>query len=546
MLAPNWIELLVLVGTVGVPAAVVVYLALRMFVWSRAKSKSLEHIRNHALWTGIIAWAFSSLAGAGRAGIYDPDRFQPDPWATIPWFSLLAPVVAVIAVHAIGQSTWPAPQSPKRVASLEFRGVRDYIEPALGWTVAGIFTLTAAVVGVLYFVPGFISSNSVILGEYGQSIQTHQGRGPGYVLASALSVALVFLAIGTFLVMRLIASRRSLEALSPDQNKTLRTIGMNRLLRVVATMASGIGAIAGNYLFQPEPLPGGEPWVNALAVVNGAVLIAMLVWKPPFLDATTDDAGYRALLLPTSGNEAALGDGPAAAKFSNSAPAALLPAAAVGAGAGYLLKDVTGGLGIVALAAAFSVLACLALEFVLRRNYAAPGTARSPLRIPLPWPLCAAFGVAAAGLVLGLINAWHVAASVGPNSWDGMDEPQAMFWVPTVAAAVLLAVGLLAARFVLARPGLTDAAPRLDRALRRRSLFRIARTVTGGWYAMLGLLLIMIPVAPDPNPLAPRFESVIFGALCLVIAALVACYPVRAFTPADFVEAPKAGAGLGK
>ncbi|MDD0859207.1 hypothetical protein NHF46_18725 [Arthrobacter alpinus] len=80
----NWMELLVLVGTVGVSAAVVAYLALRMFVWSKAASKSIEHIRKHALWTGVIAWAFSGLTGANRAGIYNPDQLQAEPWATIP------------------------------------------------------------------------------------------------------------------------------------------------------------------------------------------------------------------------------------------------------------------------------------------------------------------------------------------------------------------------------------------------------------------------------------------------------------------------------
>ncbi|MGO2541960.1 MAG: hypothetical protein ACTH8J_12490 [Specibacter sp.] len=537
MLGINWMELLVLVGTIGVGAAVVVYLALRMFVWSKAESQSLEHIRKHALWTGIIAWVFSSLTGAGRAGLYDPNRLQPTHWHTIPWFAIIAPAVAVVAVHAIGQTTWPAPKSAKRKAVLEFRRTRHYIQPALGWTVAGIFALTVIVLVFLFFAPGFIGPNSVILGDYGQSIQTHFGRAPGYVLATVLTAALAILAAGTALAMRLISSRRSLEALTPEQNTTLRIIGMNRLLRVSATVASGLAAVAGNYLVQPAPDSTATSWVNWLGIVNMAVLIAMLFWKPPFLDSPTDDPGYNTLHVPGASSALASDDGPAAAKLTNSAGAAVLPAAIVGAAVGYAMHGSFGLTGIVAVATLFVLLAHLAMEFLLRRNYGTPGAPRSKLRVFLPRPMYFAFAVATIGMVLALMNAHRVAASGSQNSWDGLDAPAAMYWIPGIAALGVLAVGLAVMRFILTRPGLGNAPSALDRTLRRRSLFRIARTVTGSWFAILGILLIMVPVAPDSNPLMPRFESGFFGLLCNVIAVLVAFYPMRAFTPADFTPA---------
>lgn len=542
MFAPSWMELLALVGTIGIGAAMVTYLALRLFVWSRAKSKSLEHIRKHALWTGVIAWALSSLAGANRAGIYDPDTFHADDWSTVSWFALIAPITAVVAVHAIGQASWPAPKSEKRTAVLEFRRARDYVEPALGWTVAGVFTLSACVVAYLFFAPGFVSANSVILGDSGQSIQTHQGRVPGYVPATALSVALLVLSIGTLLVMRLIASRRSLEALTPGQNKALRTIGMNRLLRISATVASGLAAIAGNYLVQPPPDSTTTSWVNWLAIVNMVVLIAMLLWKPPVLVQEADDAPT----LADGGSSPWLAASPAAAKLADSATGAVVPAAIVGGLLGYALRHWLGLMGTVGMAAVFILLTYGALEILLRRNYAAVGTKRSKLGVWLPWPMYFALAAAAVGLVLAILNAYSVATSGGANSWDGLDAPAAMYWVPAIAALTILATAIAAAWVVLSRPGLNNTPSSLDRALRRRSLFRIARTVAGGWFALLGILLIMVPMAQDPNPLAPRFESGVFGVLCNVIAVLVVFYPMRRLTQEDLAQAQQSTTSVGK
>ena len=555
MLAPNWMELLVLVGTIGVAAAVVIYMALRLFVWSKAESKSLERIRKHALWTGVIAWAFSGLTGANRAGLYSPlqtkDPFDPtvvvpvDPWSTIPMSWLIGPVVAVLLVHAIGQLSWPAPKSPKRVAVLEFRRVRDYVEPALGWTVLGIFLLTAGALTWLAFAPAFPGRNPG-QGSDGLFLMPLDGRVPGWMLATALGASLAILATGTLIVMRLIASRRSLEALTPEQNKTLRAIGMNRLLRVSAAVSSGLSAVAGNYLAQPPPDSTATNWVNWLAIINIVVLIAMLFWKPPFLNSPTHDAGYNALHVTARSAALTPGDGPAAARFTDSTGAAVLPAAIIGAALGYAMRDWFGLTGIISMAAVFALLACLGLEFILQRNYAGRGTPRSKLRVFLPWPMYTAFAIAAAGLLLALINAHSVATSGSPNSWDGMDSPAAMYWVPGIAALTVLAAGMGAVWFVLARPRLNNAPAAFDRTLRRRSLFRVARTVTGAWFAILGTLLIMVPVAANPNPLVPRFESGIFGVLCNVVAVLVACYPMRAFTPADFTPAARHPADMGR
>lgn len=532
MFGTNWMERLFFMGMIGVVVTVVAYLSLRMFVWSKAAAKSLEYIRRHALWTGFIAWAFSSLAGANRAGIYDPHMYYPTHWHAIPWLAIFAPVVAVVSVHAIGQATWPAPKATKRVAVLEFRRMRDYIPTGLGWTTLGVFLFSAAVMPFVATTPGVAAITIPVPGAVSPYMAGRMSGGP---LALALTLALLLLAAGTLLVMRLITSRRSLEALTPEQNKTLRIIGVNRLLRVSATVASGLATIAGNYLVQPMPGSLTLSYTNWLALANIAVLVAMLLWKPPFLDSPTDDAGYNILHVPGTSAPSNVGDGPAAAKLTNSASAAVLPAAIVGAAVGYAINGWFGLTGIVAAATVSVLMAHLALEIVLRRNYATPGAPHARLGVLLPRPMYFAFAVAIVGMVLALIGAHGVAVSNGPNTWDGIDTPAALYLVPVIAALAILTLGLATMRFVLVRPRLNNVSASLDRTLRRRSLFRIARTITGSWYAILGILLVMVPVAPDANPLMPQFESSVFGVLCIVIAVLIACYPMRAFTPHDFM-----------
>lgn len=534
MFGTNWMEMLVLVGIFGIGAALAVYLFLRLFVWTKGQPKSLEYIRRHAYWTGLIAWAFSSLTGANRAGIYDPGQFHSTDWSTIPWVAILGPVVAVIAIHAIGQSTWPAPKSPRRQAVLEFRRTRDYVEPALGWTVVGISTLTAGAIAFLFFAPGFVSAKSVILGVSGQSIQTEVGRAPGYVLATALSVGFLLLAIGTALVMRLIASRRSLEHLTPEQNKILRSIGMNRLLRVSATVASGLGAIAGNYLMQPAPDSTATSWTNWLAIANIAVLIVMLFWKPPFLDSDTDDAGYNTLFNTGRSVETSAGDGPAAAKLSNTAGVTAPIAGTLGLLVGLLTIPWLGWLGPLTLVLAFVLLSHLGLELLLRKNYATPGTARTPLKAAVPTTLLVAIAVGGLGLIPMLVKVSGINEG-GMYDWPGFGGSSPHFLVPLLCALALMIAGVASAVVVFRRPGLSNASALLDRTLRRRSLFRICRTVGGGLFALLAAASLNVGTQPTLSGESANSIFGILGAFCLVVAAALCFYPVRDFTPADFM-----------
>ena len=98
-----------------------------------------------------------------------------------------------------------------------------------------------------------------------------------------LGGALFVLAVGTLAVLLLISRRPPVDGLTPGLDGVHRTIAMSRLLRTVATIASGLAAIAGNHAARPDP--GSTGWINPAGALNLAVLLVMLLWPPPKLAA---------------------------------------------------------------------------------------------------------------------------------------------------------------------------------------------------------------------------------------------------------------------
>ena len=159
------------------------------------------------------------------------------------------------------------------------------------------------------------------------------GRIPGPEVAGWLGGALLVLAGGTWLVLWLIASRRQLESLDAADNAVLRTIAMNRLLRTVATVAAGLGVIAGNFAARPDPAQGMTSWTNPAGLAGMVVLLVMWWWRPPRLAA----AGLGARNRPEPG--IATGRQHPAARLVSSLGALLGLAAAVPLVAGAFLAQ---------------------------------------------------------------------------------------------------------------------------------------------------------------------------------------------------------------
>ena len=550
------IATLLLVLIVG---ACLLFLVLRSVFWSPRRDGSPEAARRHAYWTGFIAWLLSSLMGAVNAGIISPPAvstenatFTPPNgmttadaslWQTLHISQILFAIAAVLVVSALGQLTWPAPKAAKRRAELAFRHVRDFTEPVLGWVTAVVFLASAGFITAVFFAPGFAPRPMQNAGT-GNMLSPMMGRVPGWQLGLVLGGALLLLALGTAAIMVLTARRRSLESLTSQQNATLRSIGINRLLRVSATVASGLGAVAGNYLFVPNPAGGSQMSVNVPVILNIVVLIVMLLWKPPVLvpPVPADDPYPLERLYQVRGRG---GNGAGALALNDSTTAAMLPVVIVAGVVGALLITWLGVLGPVTAIAVAVLLTLAGLEQLLRRNYATPGMPRQPLSRPLPKLMLATLALSLGGLLFVLAQALQASGRGNDRyyGWTTFGGPASYFLVPGGCAAAVTLAGALAAWLVLGRPGVDGATQALDNVLRRRALFRVARGTASGWIAILGVTLMSLPTDPNASPLSPAPDMPAVGGIACAVAILVAVFPVPPITGKQFLVDPGKGGG---
>lgn len=512
--------------------AVVVYLFLRMQVWSKPEAES---VASHGLWVGIIGWFASSLQGAMNTGIIRVNPMNSSaPTTPEQIASALAwPILACLTVHALGQLSYPAPKAPRRYAELTVRRIRDFLPRKLAWTTAAVFVFAALVIAWISALPGHTPVLPTPPGQTppsdnGYMGQGQEGRIPGWELSAWLGGALLVLAVGTWLVLVLIARRRRLETLDGDDNRALRAIAANRLLRTVATIAAGLASIGGNFAAQPAPgAMWQSSWFNYVGIVNMAVLLVMWWWRVPVLPSLDKTRN------PMSGN--ALRADPrthGATKLSISLGAVLgivgaLPLLTLVLWFSYIPAEGQGSLAplvVVTVMATLILLAIIGGELLIARNYGDPA---SPVRLPRQ------------AVSKGLLTFAIVSAAVFAIAMTLSGAGQAMLvGTPSWPASLLLTggVGLVGAAAILAarrRRGIPerDAEHGLDAALRSITMYRIARTLAAYLLAQAGLLLLVNVEAwgalfPAFDRLAPS-PSTIIGAVLLALAVGVAVTPVR-------------------
>ncbi len=523
-----------------------VYLVLRWVIRAPGGGTSAVTVSQHALWIGVIGWLASSLQAAGSAGIL-PAGSSSAVLATPPSIleALAWPVLGCLAVHAIGQLSYPGPQLPRRSATLEVRRVRDFLPRGLALTAVAIFAGSALLIGFVASLPGYdsIPYSTQQVGSDGFRRVGGDGRIPGWVLAACLGAAWLALVLGTALVLRLISRRRQLEDLTAPENDLLRTIAMNRLLRTVATIAAGLGAVAGNFAVRPDPASNPTGWTNPAGFAALVVLVAMWWWAPPKL------AGTRA-----GGNGPRTAESPAAAhpatrlSVSLGAAMGIAPVGAAVLGifvVGFFLPG-AGSPGqpmvVVALMAAAILLVAGAGELLLQRNYGSREVPRTwPRQVVSPALLTT--GIIAVALYLAItavtaVGEWKLreagmVASLPPDSVPG---GPAGWTVTAVASAGVAAIACLAVAVTRRRRSISAAIPGLDAALRAITLHRVVRTLAAYCAVQGGVLLMTASSAwppamdlPAESWTAPWQPALTAGALLAIIGVAIAVVPVRGF-----------------
>ncbi|QOT16182.1 hypothetical protein [Paenarthrobacter sp. YJN-5] len=529
MLSFNLPPLVLLGPLIG---AVLVYLFLRVQVWSAPEAKSVE---SHGLWVGIIGWMASSLQAAMNTGILKANPSVPGaPVTPEQIFPALAwPVVAALAVHALGQWSYPAPKAPRRYAELRVRRIRDLLPRRLALWTAVIFGYAAVAIAWIATLPAYNPALPTPAPPQGPEHNGYAGQGqdgriPGWELSAWLGGSLLVLAIGTWLCLMLIAHRRQLETLDTNDNRVLRSIAANRLLRTVATIAAGLAAIAGNFASLPQPgTTWQSSWFNLLGLANVIVLLVMWWWKVPVLSSLQADrkTTSAASLRSDPGT-------PGAARISVSLGpvvgiAGILPLISMVIWAGYI--PATGGRPLilpvlVAVMATSVLLVIIGGELLTARNY---GNSQAPGN----WPQrvlsrgLLAFAVAAAALwtVAVILTGIGQALVNGAATWP-------LDLLITVGVSAVGAAAILTARF---RRGIAGDVSRdgLDSALRAIAMYRIIRTLAAYFLAEAGAVLLTNPEAwgtliPWSDNIAPG-PSMLIGALLAATAVVTAVTPVR-------------------
>ncbi|MEE2568036.1 hypothetical protein V1638_01315 [Pseudarthrobacter sp. J64] len=525
---------------------VVVYVILRWVIIAPGGKATPESISQHALWIGIMGWMGSSLHGAAQAGVLHgrPGGSNALETAGAILAALAWPVLAVLAIHAVGQFTYPRPRGVRRVAPLSVRRISDFLPRRLAWTTLAVFVAAALAICWVATLPGYQAVPPTNLPpplpgqSFDSSYQTagRDGRIAGQLLAVCLGAALAVLATGTWAVLALIAGRRQLETLDSADNDLLRTIAMNRLLRTVATVAAGLAAIAGNFAGVPDPaLPPPSVWINYFGIATMVVLLVMFAWRPPALTALLATRPDRSLSAPREASQPAtrlmvsLGSVLPLAGVGVTVLLLLLPGGAV------LRQDPSLLLGIMAGAI---LLTLGAGELLLQKNYGRPGGAKTmPLQPVSPALLTVTIVALAAFVTVLTVTVW--ADGVTGAIWYG---PERRWMVPTVTVGAVLALGVLPLLLITHRRDCGGNVPGLDAALRGISMYRLVRTIAAFLFGQAGVLVLTNTYAWRwlfglGNPLAPAdaYQSwgpaVVAGAVLCSAAVGLIVTPVRTFIP---------------
>lgn len=189
---------------------------------------------------------------------------------------------AFLAVHAVGELTWPRPTGAVRRAALARRGLRE-ITPAglgvlvLGWSVAllALLVLCAAVA---------TDDGRALPWRHGPDVTSAAGPFPGWFYGRWIVLAVAVLLVGCVAVLLLVARRPAVSDTSADDDVALRRLSARRVLGGVQlvlawTLAGCLGvasrALRGTQGGSVDGVALGDPTV--VAVADAGLVVAVVV-----------------------------------------------------------------------------------------------------------------------------------------------------------------------------------------------------------------------------------------------------------------------------
>ena len=191
---------------------------------------------------------------------------------------------AFLAVHALGELTWPRPTGTVRRAALARRGLRDITPTGLGALVLGWSVALLALLALCATVA--TDDGRALPWRHGPLVTSAAGPFPGWFYGRWLAVAVAVLLVGCVLVLLLVARRPAVSDTSADDDTALRRLSARRVLGGVQlvlgwTLAGCLGvaslALRNAQGGSVNGVDLGNPTVEAVAAAGVVVAITVAV-----------------------------------------------------------------------------------------------------------------------------------------------------------------------------------------------------------------------------------------------------------------------------
>lgn len=275
-----------LLGVLVVAAVVALAVALANRP-TPAPSYAAEAARKHAIAVNAVAWLLPFLIGpvlltpvavvALRVGL-DGAAWN----AALVGLYPAAIGLGFLAVHAVGERTWPRPTGTVRRAALVPRSVRDVVPTwlhRLTWTWGGALVL-------VLLVTGLTADEGHLLRRAGDTVSQAASPYPGWRYGLPLLVAAALVVAATEGVLRLVARRPAVVDADPTYDAASRRLSSHRVLRgtqlVLALCLAGVLVVSGSALIGVDlDALGVAATVAGAGVALAGVVVAVIPAPAP-------------------------------------------------------------------------------------------------------------------------------------------------------------------------------------------------------------------------------------------------------------------------
>ncbi|MFE7404684.1 hypothetical protein [Isoptericola sp. NPDC057559] len=206
-------------------------------------------------------------------------RLEPHLLAALPIVGLWA----FLAVHGVGELTWPGPRGTHREARLVARTTSD----VAGRASRGLLWATVAALAVTTAALGLAADGPRTIARLDGSTVAAEGSFPGWSWTLPLLAAAVVAGAGSEVVLRLVASRPAVEGVDEAWDMWLRRRVARRVLRVALLVLglslAGIVGLAGlslRWLDLHVTLGTVLFWIG-IAIAAGALLVTVWPTRDP-------------------------------------------------------------------------------------------------------------------------------------------------------------------------------------------------------------------------------------------------------------------------